>query len=52
MIQVKKELLSALAAALAEVAPDAAPAAAFELPKQAAHGDFACTAAMQLAKAK
>ena len=51
MIQVKKELLAALGTALAEVAPDAAPAAAFELPKQAAHGDFACTAAMQLAKA-
>jgi len=51
MIQVKKELLSALGAALAEVAPGAAPPAAFELPKQAAHGDYACTAAMQLAKA-
>ncbi len=51
MIQVKKELLAALGAALAEVAPGAAPAAAFELPKQAAHGDYACTAAMQLAKA-
>ena len=51
MIQVKKELLDALGAALAEVSPGAAPAAAFERPKQAAHGDFACTAAMQLAKA-
>jgi arginyl-tRNA synthetase len=51
MIQVKKELLSALGAALAEVAPGTAPPAAFELPKQAAHGDYACTAAMQLAKA-
>ena len=50
MVQVKKERLAALGAALAEVAPDAAPEAAFELPRQAAHGDYACTAAMQLAK--
>ena len=50
MIQAKKELLVALSAALAEVAPGAAPEAAFESPKQAAHGDLACTAAMQLAR--
>ena len=51
MIQVKQELIQALAAALGEVAPDGGVAAAFELPKQAAHGDLACTAAMGLAKA-
>ncbi len=51
MIQVKQDLLAALAAAIAEVEPGATLAAAFESPKQAAHGDFACTAAMPLAKA-
>ncbi|MBC7482472.1 MAG: arginine--tRNA ligase, partial [Rhizobacter sp.] len=51
MIQAKQELLAALAAAIAEVAPGAGLAAAFESPKQAAHGDLACTAAMPLAKA-
>ena len=56
MIQAKRDLLSALGQALsqvqAQVAPDAAPLAApvFEAPKQAAHGDLAVTAAMQLAK--
>jgi len=50
MIQAKQELLQALVAALAELAPDAPPAAAFESPKQAAHGDLAVTAAMQLAR--
>ena len=50
MIQARQELLAALAAAIAEVSPGAALAAAFESPKQAAHGDLACTAAMQLAK--
>ena len=50
MIAVKQELLGALADALAELAPGHAPAAAFESPRQAAHGDLACTAAMQLAK--
>jgi arginyl-tRNA synthetase len=50
MIQVKTELLGALAAALAELAPENPPPALFESPKQASHGDFACTAAMQLAK--
>ncbi len=56
MIQAKRDLLSALGQALsqvqAQVAPDAAPLAApvFEAPKQAAHGDLAITAAMQLAK--
>ena len=51
MIQVKSDLLAALGAAIAEVAPGGAVTAAFESPKQAAHGDLACTAAMPLAKA-
>lgn len=50
MISVKHELLAALAAELQKIAPDAGIKAAFESPKVAAHGDFACTAAMQLAK--
>jgi arginyl-tRNA synthetase len=50
MIAVKQELLGALGDALAELAPGHALAAAFESPRQAAHGDLACTAAMQLAK--
>jgi len=50
MIQAKQELLQALAAAIAEIHPDSAVAPAFESPKQAAHGDLACTLAMQLAK--
>jgi arginyl-tRNA synthetase len=54
MIQAKHELQQALQGALAELAASsgvAAPAAAFESPKQAAHGDLAITAAMPLAKA-
>jgi arginyl-tRNA synthetase len=53
MIQAKRDLLQALDAALADVAGSAevaVPPAAFELPKQAAHGDLAITAAMQLAR--
>jgi len=50
MIQVKQELLLALGQALSELAPESTFEPAFELPKQAAHGDFAITAAMQLAK--
>jgi arginyl-tRNA synthetase len=50
MLAVKRELLAALAAALEELAPGAGERAAFESPRQAAHGDWACTAAMQLAK--
>ncbi|MCY4755798.1 arginine--tRNA ligase [Pelomonas aquatica] len=50
MIQAKQALLAALAEALHEIAPGSNAVAAFESPKQAAHGDFACTAAMQLAK--
>jgi arginyl-tRNA synthetase len=51
MIQVKQDLLAALGVAIAEVAPEGAVVPAFESPKQAAHGDLACTAAMPLAKA-
>jgi arginyl-tRNA synthetase len=51
MIQAKQELLAALGAVLQGLSPESAPAAAFETPKQASHGDFACTAAMQLSKA-
>ncbi|HEY4065388.1 MAG TPA: arginine--tRNA ligase [Burkholderiaceae bacterium] len=50
MIQAKSDLLAALGAAIAEVAPGAGVTPAFESPKQAAHGDLACTAAMPLAK--
>jgi len=53
MIQAKQALLGALQSALAEVAAASgasAPAAAFESPKQAAHGDLAITAAMQMAR--
>jgi arginyl-tRNA synthetase len=51
MIQAKSDLLAALGVAIAEVAPGGAVTPAFESPKQAAHGDLACTAAMPLAKA-
>src|SRR3954454_22976264 len=50
MLSVKLELLAALASELEKLSPGAAGKAAFESPKVAAHGDFACTAAMQLAK--
>ncbi len=53
MIETKRALLGALQTALAEVAAASgvdAPAAAFESPKQAAHGDLAITAAMQMAR--
>ncbi|HSI47717.1 MAG TPA: arginine--tRNA ligase [Ideonella sp.] len=50
MIQAKAELQSALAAAVAQLAPDTALVPQFESPKQAAHGDLAITVAMQLAK--
>ena len=51
MLSVKQELLAALAVELDKLSPGAGERAAFESPKVAAHGDFACTAAMQLAKA-
>ena len=50
MLSIKKDLLSDLATALEQLSPGAGDKAAFESPKVAAHGDFACTAAMQLAK--
>ena len=50
MLSAKQELLAALAAELEKLSPGAGAKAAFESPKVAAHGDFACTAAMQLAK--
>jgi arginyl-tRNA synthetase len=50
MLQAKQDLLAALAAGLETISPGAGEKAAFELPKVAAHGDLACTAAMQLAK--
>ncbi len=50
MLLAKSELLGALAAGLDALSPGAGDKAAFELPKAAAHGDLACTAAMQLAK--
>ena len=50
MLQVKQELLAALSQALDGLLPGSGSKAAFESPKVAAHGDFAVTAAMQLAK--
>ncbi len=50
MLSAKQELLTALAVELENILPGAGAKAAFESPKVAAHGDFACTAAMQLAK--
>ncbi len=50
MLQVKQELLAALSQALDGLLPGSGDKAAFESPKVAAHGDFAITAAMQLAK--
>jgi len=51
MLFAKQDLLAALAAELDKLQPGAGARAAFESPKVAAHGDLACTAAMQLAKA-
>jgi arginyl-tRNA synthetase len=50
MIQAKQELLTALEAVLAQMAPGAGLTSAFESPKAAAHGDLAITAAMPLAR--
>jgi len=50
MLPIKNDLLAALASSLEQLCPGAGGKAAFESPKVAAHGDFACTAAMQLAK--
>ena len=46
MLQVKQDLLGALAAGLEGLLPGAGEKAAFESPKVAAHGDLACTAAI------
>jgi arginyl-tRNA synthetase len=50
MLLVQQELLAELAQALDSLSPGAAARATFESPKVAAHGDWAITAAMQLAK--
>ncbi len=50
MLQVKQDLLGSLAAELEKLFPGSGDKAVFESPKVAAQGDFACTAAMQLAK--
>ena len=50
MLLIKNDLLAALAVCLEQLSLGTADKAAFESPKVAAHGDFACTAAMQLAK--
>jgi arginyl-tRNA synthetase len=50
MLLVKQDLLRSLAAELEKLSPGAGDRGVFESPKVAAHGDFACTAAMQLAK--
>ena len=50
MLLIKNDLLAALSVGLEQLSPGAGDKAAFESPKVAAHGDFACTAAMQLAK--
>ena len=50
MLKIKQELLAGLSSALEGLSPGAGGRAAFESPKVAAHGDFAVTAAMQLAK--
>jgi arginyl-tRNA synthetase len=50
MLLVKQELLATLAAGLERLLPGAGDKAVFESPKVAAHGDLACTAAMQLAR--
>src|SRR6185295_2973554 len=52
MTRAREELLDALRASMEEVSPGHALAATFERPRQAAHGDLACTAAMPLAKAQ
>src|SRR5574339_1139189 len=50
MLLAKQELLRSLAAELERLSPGAGDKAVFESPKAAAHGDLACTAAMQLAR--
>ena len=50
MIQAKQALLAALADAVHQLLPGTLYSPAFESPRQASHGDFAITAAMQLAR--
>ena len=50
MQQVQDELLAALTTALEALSPGSGHKARFEFPKVASHGDWAVTAAMQLAK--
>jgi arginyl-tRNA synthetase len=50
MLQAQQDLLAALTQVLDATVPGHGLTAAFELPKQAAHGDLAITAAMPLAK--
>ena len=50
MLLATQELLGALASGLEQLLPGSGDKAAFESPKAAAHGDLACTAAMQLSK--
>ena len=50
MQQVQDDLLAALATALEALSPGSGEKARFETPKVASHGDWAVTAAMQLAK--
>jgi len=50
MIAIKEQLLAAVQTALQTVAPESSVVANLEVPKVALHGDFALTAAMQLAK--
>ena len=50
MQQVQDDLLAALATALEALSPGSGGKARFETPKVASHGDWAVTAAMQLAK--
>ncbi|NYT24566.1 arginine--tRNA ligase [Alcaligenaceae bacterium] len=47
----QKQLISHIEAVVRELLPDVQQAIALERPKAAAHGDIACNAAMQLAKA-
>ena len=50
MQQVQQDLLAALTTALETLSPGSGDKARFETPKVASHGDWAVTAAMQLAK--
>ena len=50
MIAIKEQLFAAVQTALQTVAPESSVVANLEVPKVASHGDYALTAAMQLAK--